>query len=86
MSRSSSEADDSVTETIRTIAEIAQPYHVTITKNAKGQFQFEVSIYGDDKTNPTGQALEEVKFIELRLAEILSKAKGGSSETEEGQH
>lgn len=29
----------------KVISQIAQPYHVTLTKNAKGQYQWEISVH-----------------------------------------
>jgi|GEM_PF-1292629 arginine decarboxylase-like protein len=45
------------------LTRVAQPYHVTVTKNAKGSYQWEVSIYSETADD----VLASVEYVEKEL-------------------
>lgn len=44
---------------------IPKPYHLTLTRNAKGLYQWEISIHVDNAV----EALDTAQFIDFRLKE-----------------
>lgn len=67
----SSEGDTLMSEPIINIQKLAEPFHITLTKNTKG-YQWEVSVHSE-----TGeQALEQVQKLE---AELKAKYGGETS-------
>jgi len=56
------------------LTRVAQPYHVTVTKNAKGSYQWEVSVYSETADD----ALASVEHVEKGLrARYGSQDQGG---------
>lgn len=64
-----------MTETIpesiqRTISEMKQPVHITITKNAKGDYQWEISIH---ETDVDTAYIESTKLDALLTTHFVKK-------------
>lgn len=57
------------------LTRVAQPYHVTVAKNAKGAYQWEVSIYSETADD----VLAGVEYVEKELKARYGKSEGSET-------